>query len=100
MFYSHLKMIHQQKKKNEIIVDIEHLVIILGLGSYYLDDFNRFRTKILEKVIDDFNNGYCDLGIDKYETIREGRKIKKIKFYIKKIKKRRKKLTNGLTIHS
>jgi plasmid replication initiation protein len=102
MFYNYVKMLKQTTKKNEIILNFDSLIVILGLDSYYLTNFSKFRVKILEKVIKDFNNEYCDLKIDKYETIRIGRKIKRIKLFIKKNlnkKKNRIKFSN-LKIHS
>lgn len=101
MLYTHIQMLKQLTKNNEIIIELDYLKIILGINDYYTDNFARFRTKILHKIIQDINNEYSDIIITKYETIRVGLKIKKIKFYIKQNKNKKKKcLSKNLKIYS
>lgn len=101
MFYTYLKMQKQLTKKNEVTLNLDFIYIILGLDKYYKENFNRFKTKILDKVIIDVNNEYSNIHIEKYETIRIGRKIRRIKFYLKsKIKPKKRKLKSSSNIYS
>jgi len=83
MFYNFLKM-KSQLKNNEPILDMDNIKIVLGLDDSYVNDFHEFKRRILNKILEDFKSDYCDIIIEKYEPIRVGKKIEKIKFYIKK----------------
>lgn len=84
--YMYLKM-KRQFGENKISITMDEIYNKLRLSDYYKRDFNRFRTKILDKILEDFNPEYCDILIDKVEFERIGRKVGKIVFFTKYNKK-------------
>ena len=61
------------------IDELKHLLMVDGLKTY--ENFNNFRTKVLDKAQEEINE-LTDLNIY-YEPITKGRKVVKVKFRIK-----------------
>lgn len=76
--YELMKSYAFQKSKTFEVDELKHLLMVDGLKTY--ENFNNFRTKVLDKAQEEINE-LTDLNIY-YEPITKGRKVVKVKFRI------------------
>lgn len=76
--YELMKSYAFQKSKTFEVDELKHLLMVDGLKTY--ENFNNFRTKVLEKAQTEINE-LTDLNIS-FEPITKGRKVIKVKFRI------------------
>lgn len=76
--YELLKSYAYQRSKTFDIDELKHLLMVDGLKTY--QNFNNFRTKVLEKAQAEINE-LTDLNIY-FEPITKGRKVVKVRFKI------------------
>lgn len=76
--YELLKSYAFQKSKTFDIDELKRLLMVDGLKTY--QNFNNFRTKVLEKAQEEINE-LTDININ-FEPITQGRKVIKVKFRI------------------
>ena len=75
------ELLKQYEKIGSRTIDIEELRIILDINKKQYPKYANLKQKVITKAIDEINNN-TDLHIE-YEEIKETRKVKNIKFYIK-----------------
>lgn len=76
--YELMKSYAYQKTKTFDVDELKRLLMIDGLKTY--DNFNNFRTKVLDKARDEIND-LTDITVY-FETMTKGRKVVKVKFRI------------------
>lgn len=79
--YSMLKM-QKQLFKKEIKISMEDIFLKFRLADYYKKDFNRFKTKILDKILEDLNSEYCDILVSNIKYEKTGKRISDLVFEV------------------
>jgi len=91
------ELLKQYKDLKSRTIELEKLKNMLGATNKSYKQYNNFKRKVLKKAKEDIKENENTTLYFEFEEIKEGRKIVKIKFNIKKIGRRIKKM-NGINL--